>query len=129
VTTSQPVPPVQPGPTTGRAADPGERGSIEIRPAAVRRVVAAAVDEVADTAEVRRHWGRSPADVRARVSGTRVTGTVRVAVRYPTSVLGVDARIRERVAHQLRELCGMDLGRFDVAVVGLVGEPARRRVE
>jgi uncharacterized alkaline shock family protein YloU len=121
VTTAEPV---QPVPATGRAADPGERGSTEIRPAAVRRVVAAAVSEVADTAEVRRHWGRSPTDVRAKVSGTRVTGTVRVAVRYPTSVRGVDGRIRERVADQLRELCGLD-----VTVVGLVGEPARARVE
>jgi uncharacterized alkaline shock family protein YloU len=126
VTTAEPV---QPVPATGRAADPGERGSTEIRPAAVRRVVAAAVSEVADTAEVRRHWGRSPTDVRAKVSGTRVTGTVRVAVRYPTSVRGVDGRIRERVADQLRELCGLDLGRLDVTVVGLVGEPARARVE
>ncbi|MFL6073882.1 MAG: hypothetical protein ACJ73S_10855, partial [Mycobacteriales bacterium] len=62
-------------------ADPGERGTTEIRAAAVERLVAVAVGEVADTAEVRRLWGRAPAEVRARVSGARVTGTVRVAVR------------------------------------------------
>jgi uncharacterized alkaline shock family protein YloU len=109
--------------------DPGERGTTEIRSAAVERLVAAAVGEVADTAEVRRLWGRAPAEVRARVAGGRVTGTVRVAVRYPTPIPAVAARIRERVARQVGELCGLDMGPLDVDVVGLVGEAVRPRVE
>jgi uncharacterized alkaline shock family protein YloU len=108
--------------------DPGERGTTEIRAAAVERLVAVAVGEVADTAEVRRRWGRAPAEVRARVSGTRVTGTVRVAVRYPTPIPAVAARIREQVARQVHDLCGLDLGPLDVDVVGLVGEAVRPRV-
>jgi uncharacterized alkaline shock family protein YloU len=111
------------------ADDPAERGTTEIRSAAVERLVAVAVGEVADTADVRRLWGRSPAEVRARVAGTRVTGTVRVAVRYPTPIPTVAARIRERVALQVRELCGLELGPLHVDVVGLVGEAARQRVE
>jgi uncharacterized alkaline shock family protein YloU len=113
----------------GPHADPAERGTTEIRSAAVERLVVVAVGEVADTAEVRRLWGRAPAEVRARVSGTRVTGTVRVAVRYPTPIPAVAARIRERVARQVGELCGLELGPLHVDVVGLVGESTGRRVE
>lgn len=119
-----------------RDDDAGDRGRLDISRRAVERIVVAAAAEVGPAAApVHRLLGqavRGP-DVEGRptarvtVAGDLVTAELSMSTPWPSPVVDVADRVRQRVTERLASLAGMRVGHVDVIVTALSqGRPSRR---
>ncbi len=120
-------------------AEPAERGSLEIHPTVLRKIVEYAADGVPGTLRNGRRLagidvGESGASARVTVgTGDPAPVDVRLelTLRYPTGVRSVVNAVRAAVADDLSRLAGHRVRAMAVTVTGLRGAvvtvPARLR--
>lgn len=120
-------------------AEPAERGSLDIHPTVLRKIVEYAADGVPGTLRNGRRLagidvGESGASARVTVgTGDPAPVDVRLelTLRYPTAVRGVVDAVRAAVAEDLIRLAGHRVRAMAVTVTGLRGAaatvPARLR--
>ncbi len=121
------------------AAEPEERGSLDIHPAVLRKIVEYAADNVPGTLRNERRLagidvGESGASARVTVGTgdpTPVDVRLELTLRYPTTVRSVVEAVRAAVADDLSRLAGHRVRAMAVTVTGLRGAaavtPARLR--
>jgi uncharacterized alkaline shock family protein YloU len=117
------------------SVDPAERGSLDIHPVVLRKLVEHAADGVPGTLRNERRLagidvGESGASARVTV-GTGDPAPVDVRLRYPATVRAVVAAVRAAVADDLARFAGHRVRAMAVTVTGLRGAagttPARLR--
>lgn len=114
------------------AVEPAERGSLDINPVVLRKIVEYAADGVPGT--LRNERRLAGIDVGESGSSARVTvGTgdpppvdvrLELTLRYPTTVRGVVEAVRAAVADDLSRLAGHRVRAMAVTVTGLRGATA-----
>lgn len=112
--------------------EPAERGSLDINPVVLRKIVEYAADGVPGT--LRNERRLAGIDVGESGSSARVTvGTgdpppvdvrLELTLRYPTTVRGVVEAVRAAVADDLSRLAGHRVRAMAVTVTGLRGATA-----
>ncbi|MEV1293431.1 Asp23/Gls24 family envelope stress response protein [Pseudonocardia sp. NPDC049635] len=110
--------------------EPDDRGSLDIDPAVLKKIV----EYAADTAPATRHRARTVAGLGMGETGpsARITThadeevdvRLRVTLVYPGPVRAAVAEVRERVAADLRRMTGRRLRRFTVEVGALQADRA-----
>jgi len=110
--------------------EPDDRGSLDIDPAVLKKIV----EYAADTAPATRHRARTVAGLGMGETGpsARITTRadeevdvrLRVTLVYPGPVRAAVAEVRERVAADLRRMTGRRLRRFTVEVDALQADRA-----
>jgi uncharacterized alkaline shock family protein YloU len=119
---------------TAPLPDPAERGSLEIHPAVLRKIVEHAADQVPGTLRHERRLagidvGETGASARVSV-GTAdplaVDVRLELRLRYPAPVRTVIEAVRARVGQDLAELTGHHVRALTVTVAGLRAAPATR---
>lgn len=116
-------------------AEPEDRGTLEVDPSVLRKIV----EYAADTAPATRHRTRRLAGVDVGEAGpsakvvTRTADEVDVrlwlALSYPGPVRAAVAEIRERIAADLLRMTGHRVGRFTVEVDALQSDRAAARAQ
>lgn len=119
---------------TGRPADPGERGRLQISRTVLRKIAEYAADQDPGSARTRRRLagvGLGEHGATAQVSGPDDALRVRldVALRYPVPVRETVASMRERVGAELRRIADCRVRAVDVTVSALIPAGAAPRVE
>lgn len=105
-----------------------ERGRTRIDDRVVRRIAAAAVNEIDAVGRSRRRvlgvplGGRTSAQVEATVQGSRALLDVSVALAYPTSVRDVAQDIRAHTIERVQTLTGMQVAALNITVTGFVAD-------
>jgi uncharacterized alkaline shock family protein YloU len=87
----------------------GPEGSISVTAAALNRLVASAIEQVAG-ARLRRRG------LELSISDGRASAAVAVRARYGLPLHEVARSVQERVARALEEMCGLEVQSVDVAV-------------
>jgi uncharacterized alkaline shock family protein YloU len=120
-------------------AEPAERGSLDIHPTVLRKIVERAADGVQGTLRNERRLagidvGESGASARVTVGGGEpapVDVRLELTLRYPATVRTVVDAVRAAVADDLDRLAGHRMRALSVTVTGLRGAsapaPARLR--
>lgn len=113
------------------AADPAERGRLDIHPSVLRKIVEHAADGVPGTLRNERRVagidvGESGAAARVTVGSgdpTPVDVRLELTLQYPAAVQAVVAAVRERVGDDLERIAGHRVRALHVTVAGLRGAP------
>jgi uncharacterized alkaline shock family protein YloU len=113
-------------------ADPAERGSLDIHPTVLRKIVEYAADSVPGTLRNERRLagidvGESGASARVTVGTgdpTPIDVRLELTLRYPTTVRSVVEAVRVAVANDLSRLAGHRVRAMAVTITGLRGAPA-----
>ncbi|PRX51332.1 putative alkaline shock family protein YloU [Prauserella shujinwangii] len=108
------------------AAEPEDRGTLEIAHSVVRKVAEHAASRVPGTATARRRLGRGGPSVRVSGHGDHVDLDLDLALHYPASVPAVVDRVREAVAGEVRDLTSYRVRGLAVTVSALVRRPGTR---
>ncbi|MBP2473430.1 putative alkaline shock family protein YloU [Crossiella equi] len=103
-------------------AEPGDRGSLTIAPAVLRKLVEQVAGEVPGTLRTRRRGAR------ITVSGNDLDVRLDVALRYPVPVRPTVDTMRVTVGEEVERLTGYRVRVVDVTVSALLPE-TRPRVE
>jgi uncharacterized alkaline shock family protein YloU len=127
---SAPVPP--PAHPDVFEADPGERGTLQIDPVVLRKIVEFAADQVPGTLRQERRLagidvGEAGASARISVGSAdplAVDVRLELTLRYPGPVRPVVDAVRARVGRELEALSGYHVRALDVTVAGLRAAPA-----
>ncbi|GAY10544.1 Asp23/Gls24 family envelope stress response protein [Pseudonocardia sp. N23] len=111
------------------------RGTLEIAPSVLRKIVEYSADQVPGTLRTERRvagFDVGDAGSAAKVSVGGPAGDIDVrlelALQYPGSVRGVVERVRGHVAEELARLTGYRLRNLAVTVTGLRGLPPPPRL-
>ena len=113
---------------------PGGRGSLEVRPTAVRRIAEQVVRGVPGTVSrsgsVTRLRRAGFPNVTVDVAGSRALIGVEAAAQWPAPVTDLAARVRDEVLEQTTRLTGLHVSSVDVRMVVLdTEETVSRRVQ
>jgi uncharacterized alkaline shock family protein YloU len=112
--------------------DPGERGTLQIDPVVLRKIVEYAADQVPGTLRQERRLagidvGEAGASARISVGSAdplAVDVRLELTLRYPGPVRPVVDAVRARVGADLEALSGYHVRALDVTVAGLRAAPA-----
>jgi uncharacterized alkaline shock family protein YloU len=124
------------------AADPAERGRLDIEPAVLRKIVEFAADGTPGTLRNERRLagidvGETGAVARVAVGSatpggpddlTPVDVRLELTLQYPGPVREVVEAVRARVTAELARTAGFRVRALDVTVAGLRGTPAGPRL-
>ena len=126
-TAAAPTTPGTPAATPGSLADPGDRGSLEIKHKAVERLAVLAArgtDSVTDRQPgLHLLGGRDLPKADVTITGERVRAKVSVGVTWPSPLAKVAANVRAAVARDLSELGIYTVDRVDVTFECIPAEP------
>ncbi|MCW2718673.1 MAG: hypothetical protein QOG20_4098 [Pseudonocardiales bacterium] len=114
------------------AADLEERGTLDIAPVVLRKIVEHAADQVPGTLRHERRLagidvgesGASAKIVTGSGDPTAVDVRLELTLQYPASVRGVVDAVRVRVGEELARISGHHVRALTVTVAGLRGAPA-----
>lgn len=106
--------------------EPGDRGALALAPRVIEKTAVQAVAEVERTIELSRRLtdvlpGRHAPAARATatVTGRIVQLRLDVAIRYPSSIVGVTRAVRSHVRDELARLCDVEVRDVDIVVTSL----------
>jgi uncharacterized alkaline shock family protein YloU len=113
-------------------AEPADRGTLDIHPAVLRKIVEHAADSVQGTVRNERRLagidvGESGASARVTVGTgdpTPVDVQLELTLRYPTTVRSVVEAVRAAVTQDLSRLAGHRVRAMAVTVTGMRGAAA-----
>jgi uncharacterized alkaline shock family protein YloU len=119
----------------GTLAEPEVRGTLEIDPSVLRKIVEHAADQAPGTRHRTRTVaglgvGESRPTARINAFADGVDVQLRVTLAYPTPIRETVADVRERIAHDLDRIAGQKVRSLTVDVGALQGdrEPDEPRV-
>jgi uncharacterized alkaline shock family protein YloU len=119
----------------GPAADPGQRGRLDVAERVAARVASIAAGEVAGVVSTGSALegvvGRRYPKADAEVAGGHAKVSLDIAVAWAMPLATTAATVRERVRSRLHELVGLQVDSVDVTVARVVREtrPSERRVQ
>ena len=113
------VPPEEPSGPQLVAADPAERGTLDVRTKAIQHIVERAVLDTPGTVAHQARWASSSAPRRPRDrhdAGPPRPRQVDVAAVWPAPVTRIATDVRDRVMHEAARLSGVFIRTVDVTV-------------
>ncbi|WP_086825608.1 hypothetical protein [Allokutzneria sp. NRRL B-24872] len=111
-------------------AEESERGSLEIHPAVLRKLVQRIVDDCPDTVRTRGRLGGEHGAT-ARISGDarEMDIAVELALRYPSPVREAVESLRTKLVDEMGRITGHRVRAVDVTVSALLPENRPAKVE
>ncbi|SDM73372.1 Asp23/Gls24 family envelope stress response protein [Allokutzneria albata] len=111
-------------------AEPEDRGTLEIHPGVLRKLVQKIADDAPDTVPTRgRLGGEHGATARVTGDAQEVDIAVELALRYPAPVREAVESLRAKLVEEVGRITGRRVRAVDVTVSALLPQDRRTRVE